>query len=166
MSYATVGEWMRSIRAERGLRQNEAAARSKMAVAQLSRYEAGKKVPSVKTLARFAKAMACSLAEWNEVPLSSAWAEYGKTENEACGPIGEWIHSVRRKRGLTQTDAAQKMGVSQVTVSGYERNSTQPTAEKLLHFAREVHCTSDEWLGLLNTYAGGLPDRQADDERE
>ena len=167
MSYATVGGWMKSIRAKRGLRQNEAAARSKMAVAQLSRYEAAKKVPSVKTLARFAEAMACSPAEWNEVPLSSAWAEYeksawlaiylGDAENKARGPIGEWIHSIRMNRRLTQIDAAQKMGVSQATFSAYERGSTQPTAKKLLHFASEVHCAPGEWFGLLNVHAGGVP---------
>ena len=158
MSYATIGEWMRGIRAKRGLRQNEAASWSKMSVYQLSRYEAGKKVPSIKTLARFAEAMACSPAELNEVTLASACADYlGDTENEARGPIGEWIHSIRRNRGMTQVDAAQKMGVSHVTLSGYERNSRQPTAEKLLHFASGVHCTPEEWLDLLNTHAGGEP---------
>ena len=40
---------------------------------------------------------------------------------------GELVRSVRRRRGLTQTDLARRAGISQPVVSAYERGRRDPT---------------------------------------
>lgn len=49
--------------------------------------------------------------------------------------IGEKIRTVRKDAGLTQTQLAQRMGVTKQTVSLYENGGVNPTAKMLAKFA-------------------------------
>lgn len=51
------------------------------------------------------------------------------------GNIGEKIRTVRKDAGLTQTQLAQRMGVTKQTVSLYENGGVNPTAKMLSKFA-------------------------------
>lgn len=59
----TIGDKIRAIRKEKNLKQGELAKKLKMTSAQLCRIEGAKNAPSIKTLARIAKALGVSLSE-------------------------------------------------------------------------------------------------------
>ncbi len=62
----TIGEKIKAIRKEKNLKQGELAKKLKMTSAQLCRIEGSKNAPSIKTLARIAKALDMTLAELME----------------------------------------------------------------------------------------------------
>lgn len=59
-------------------------------------------------------------------------------ENHAF-PFGKILHSIRKKRGLTQPELAEKMGSSVRTVSYYEREAKNPTMEMIEKFAKALN---------------------------
>ena len=63
-------------------------------------------------------------------------------------PLGERIARIRKEKGYTQTDLAEKIGISQVLVSNYERNRLRPHFEMIVSFAQALEVTADELLGL------------------
>lgn len=52
----------------------------------------------------------------------------------------------REDMGLTQTEAAEKLNVSQSTVSMWETGSNLPRVEKLREIAGLYNCTVDDLL--------------------
>lgn len=71
--------------------------------------------------------------------------------------IGERIARLRAKRGLSQTELAQRMGITRVRLSHYESGRRQLSAELLARVAIELGVRADELLGLVqgetSTYA-------------
>ena len=56
------------------------------------------------------------------------------------------IKTLRKKRGLTQSELAEKLKVSQTCVAKWETTDTLPRADKLLEIAKILNCTVDELL--------------------
>ena len=54
------------------------------------------------------------------------------------------IKKLRQARGLTQVELAEAIGVSQVTVSDWERRGIMPKADKLPKIAEVLGCSIDE----------------------
>ncbi|MCQ2395759.1 MAG: helix-turn-helix domain-containing protein [Kiritimatiellae bacterium] len=91
----TIGDTIKALRKAKNLKQGELAKRLKMTSAQLCRIEGSKNAPSIKTLARIARALNVSLSELmsdtaSEEPKSvvcssDATREYGapQSDNEA-----------------------------------------------------------------------------------
>jgi transcriptional regulator with XRE-family HTH domain len=59
--------------------------------------------------------------------------------------LGEKLKILREKRGWTQTQAAEKLGVSSQVVSNYERDYRSPDKETLSVIAVIYNCSLD-WL--------------------
>ena len=57
------------------------------------------------------------------------------------------LRSIRQMRGLTQTELAEKMGVTQSLVAMWERGAVLPSAEKLPRLADLLGCTIDALYG-------------------
>ena len=55
-----------------------------------------------------------------------------------------YIKKRREALGLTQTQIADRLGISKMTVSAYEAGKTMPGAEKLPALAQILGCTIDE----------------------
>jgi len=55
---------------------------------------------------------------------------------------------VRKARGLSQTELAQKIGSIQALVSDYERGNLRLSAEMTIRFAKALDVSADELLGL------------------
>jgi transcriptional regulator with XRE-family HTH domain len=60
--------------------------------------------------------------------------------------LGQRIAQVRKERGLTQVELAEKTGLIQVVVSDYERGRLRLPADMALRFAEVLGVTVDELL--------------------
>jgi transcriptional regulator with XRE-family HTH domain len=62
--------------------------------------------------------------------------------------IGKHIAVIRKAKGFTQLQLAEKIGIIQVLVSDYENNKLRLNAEMILRFAKALNVTADQLLGL------------------
>ena len=62
--------------------------------------------------------------------------------------FGEKLRHVRRMRGLTQAELAEKTDTSNVTISLYERGLRDPSFANLRRLAKSLNVTADYLLGI------------------
>ena len=62
--------------------------------------------------------------------------------------LGERIARLRKERRYSQTELAEKIGVSQKLISDYEINRLRPPYENIIKLALTFGITTDELLGL------------------
>ena len=60
--------------------------------------------------------------------------------------IGEKIFELRRKKGLSQEEAADKLNVTRQTISKWETNQSNPDFDKIIPICELYNITSDELL--------------------
>lgn len=61
--------------------------------------------------------------------------------------LSERLHSIRKERMLTQTDAAKAAGISMKSYCRYESGEREPTASVLVRIADFYNVTTDYLLG-------------------
>lgn len=71
--------------------------------------------------------------------------------------FGERLMQIRRVRGLSQMELAEKTGLHQTHVSHFERGERRPDAGQLATIAKVLRTSTDELLGLSKTKANGKP---------
>jgi len=69
--------------------------------------------------------------------------------------LGQRIARLRKEKGWTQTELAEKMGTIQRLISDYERDRLRPHPEMIVQFARALEVTADELLGLKPSKKNG-----------
>jgi transcriptional regulator with XRE-family HTH domain len=62
--------------------------------------------------------------------------------------VGQRIAQVRKMRGLSQVELAEKLGIAQPNLSAYERDIYQPGVEFIVRVAKVLEVSADELLGL------------------
>ena len=62
--------------------------------------------------------------------------------------FGERLAQIRQSRGLTQSDLAEKVGVSQRVIAYYEHAEAQPPGALLVDLAKTLQVSADHLLGL------------------
>ena len=63
--------------------------------------------------------------------------------------LGDRVHFTRRKRGLTQRELADRMGMTNVTISRIEKNAvTDIRPDTLIELAKALDVSTDYLLGL------------------
>ena len=62
--------------------------------------------------------------------------------------LGERLARLRRDKGLTQVELADKIGIIQPVLSDYERGRLRPYAEMVARFCVALDVSADELLGL------------------
>ena len=62
--------------------------------------------------------------------------------------IGQRCAKLRKAKGLTQKELAQKLGVTQSVVSDYERGALRLHGELIIQLATILGAATDELLGL------------------
>jgi transcriptional regulator with XRE-family HTH domain len=62
--------------------------------------------------------------------------------------FGQRLARIRKERGFTQIELAQKIGTIQVLVSNYECDRLRMNAEMVVRFARALGVSADVVLGL------------------
>ena len=60
----------------------------------------------------------------------------------------EIIRELRKKKGLTQQQLAEKVGISNVSLSNYERGTQMPDLNTLARIAVELDVSTDILLGI------------------
>ena len=60
--------------------------------------------------------------------------------------MGSFLHTERKRMGLTQSDLAEKVNVSPQAVSNWERGETLPDISLLPDLAEALHCSVDAIL--------------------
>ena len=61
--------------------------------------------------------------------------------------VGKRVRELRIKRGLSQQDLGLAIGVTKVSVCGYENGTRIPNLEKLIKLAEVLETTTDYLLG-------------------
>lgn len=56
------------------------------------------------------------------------------------------LHQYRRAKGITQRELANKLGVSQPTITQYETGARKPDIVTLKKLAAILDCTTDQLL--------------------
>lgn len=62
--------------------------------------------------------------------------------------FGQRLARIRKAKGHTQVELANKMGIIQVLISDYERDKLRPYHEMIVRFAQALEVSADELLGL------------------
>lgn len=62
--------------------------------------------------------------------------------------FGQRLARVRKERGYTQVELAQKIGIIQALVSDYERDKLRPYGDMVARFALALDVSADELLGI------------------
>ncbi|MBU2703652.1 transcriptional regulator with XRE-family HTH domain [Sporomusaceae bacterium BoRhaA] len=68
--------------------------------------------------------------------------------------LGDNIRKLRNKRGLTQAQFGEAIGVAESTISLYESGKREPDNKTLLRIAEYFQCTTDYLLGRTNDPKG------------
>lgn len=65
--------------------------------------------------------------------------------------IGKHLAEIRKNRGITQVEIADQLGMTQALVSDYERGKLRIHGGLLVAFAKALHVSADEILGIKAT---------------
>jgi transcriptional regulator with XRE-family HTH domain len=75
--------------------------------------------------------------------------------------IGARIADLRKRRGMTQLELADKLHMRQSLLSRYERGVVRLHGQLVAEFAKALRVSADELLGLKETKSNGLvPERR------
>ena len=69
--------------------------------------------------------------------------------------MGERLAQIRKERGFTQAELAEKVGILQNIVSAHERGRLRLSAEMLIRFARALDVSTDDLLGIQKKPSNG-----------
>jgi transcriptional regulator with XRE-family HTH domain len=62
--------------------------------------------------------------------------------------FGQRLARIRKEKGLTQIELAEKMDMIQVLISDYERDKLRPYHDTVIRFAKALEISIDELLGV------------------
>lgn len=77
--------------------------------------------------------------------------------------FGEKLKALRIKKGITQKNLADNLGLANATISAYEQNSKYPSVEVLIEICSFFNVSADYMLGLsesMELRKTGLTDSQ------
>ena len=60
--------------------------------------------------------------------------------------FGDKLITLRKKKGLSQEELAEKLGVSRQSVSKWESNNTYPETDKIVQICNIFECTMDDLI--------------------
>ena len=162
----SLGSYLRQIRCARHLTQAQVARRSGIGRVTLNRWEKGEQQPHKQTLEILLKALSTSLEEQQQAcSLLSAPSRRPEThalivrlgEPSGIGPmphVGAFLQALRVRYGLSQEEAAQRLGVTERTLRRWEKSEIQPSSAQIQALCYTLGARTEEMLALT---AGHLP---------
>jgi transcriptional regulator with XRE-family HTH domain len=79
--------------------------------------------------------------------------------------LGQKLKVLREKRGWTQAQAAERLGISSQVVSNYERDYRSPDKETLSRIAKVYNCSLD-WLLDVTNNSDRINDPTSDNKKD
>jgi transcriptional regulator with XRE-family HTH domain len=76
------------------------------------------------------------------------------TERQNDETLGERLARLRRERGITQAELAEKLGLAQPNISDYERGILRLNADLILKLTAILNVSADELLGIREPKRG------------
>jgi len=73
--------------------------------------------------------------------------------------IGRRLRELRRRRGFTQSEIAEQVGIDQTLVSNYERGAARLHGALVAGFTKALRVSADEILGLKDVAASSTNGR-------
>lgn len=64
--------------------------------------------------------------------------------------IGDRILNLRKELNLNQKELAEKVGITEASLSRYENNLREPKAEIIIRLSNVLNCSTDYLLGKTN----------------
>lgn len=89
---------------------------------------------------------------WEAVPLPQKSAASSQEKPET---LGQRLARLRRERGITQVELADKLGVAQPVVSDYERGELRLHGQLIVKLTEILGVSSEELLGLKKATSNG-----------
>jgi transcriptional regulator with XRE-family HTH domain len=74
--------------------------------------------------------------------------------------FGKRLARIRKEKGFTQVELAEKLGTLQAIISDYERSKSRPHADTVTSIAIALDVSADELLGLSNLPKTAAPNRR------
>ena len=81
-------------------------------------------------------------------------------EKTADSALGKRLAKIRKDRGFTQVELAEKTGVIQTIISDYERGKLRPHPDMLVRLAHTMQVSTDEILGVVTPKTSATPSRR------
>lgn len=78
--------------------------------------------------------------------------------------VGDKIKTFRKERGMTQTDLAEKLGVSKQTISRYEKGTRKPDQDVLFLLSDIFNVSIDDFFPPTNKQLGSKKESNIENE--
>jgi transcriptional regulator with XRE-family HTH domain len=133
MAGVSIGAELRSMRTQRGLSLVEASRRSGISRKTLQRWESDEHAPRGEALAALLTTLEATPHEraalLADVPIAQARSAMAMTALGSPAHPGQILRAVRERQGITQTQLAHALGVSQAAVAKWESGHAAPSAD-------------------------------------
>lgn len=122
------GEKLKELREERNLSQKELGDKMGGITQQtIAQYEKKETVPKFETVSKIANAL--------EINPNIFYSDFSQSVADDSEEIGERIKELRKSKGVSQKELAQKTGLSIGSIQGYEQGRYNPKLEVIVKIA-------------------------------
>lgn len=122
------GEKLKELREERNLSQKELGDKMGGITQQtIAQYEKKETVPKFETVSKIANAL--------EINPNIFYSDFSQSVVDDSEEIGERIKELRKSKGVSQKELAQKAGLSIGSIQGYEQGRYNPKLEAIAKIA-------------------------------
>jgi transcriptional regulator with XRE-family HTH domain len=145
----TISGRMRKALALRGMKQVDIVEKTGISKGSISSYVAGRYEPKPNSLRRIAKVLGVS-EPWLAGMVDDDGVPYGAEEDDSRAEIldRERIKKLRKDRGMTLADVAERLGVSRQTISRYETGRIKDVSiDSIAALAKVFHVPPAELTG-------------------
>jgi transcriptional regulator with XRE-family HTH domain len=101
-----------------------------------------------------------SVGDCMEVAPLSPRKTQATERKDASETIGQRLARLRRERGMTQVELAERLAVAQPVVSDYERGELRLHGELIVKLTQILGCSAEELLGLERPRSNGSTNRR------
>ena len=140
-------EKLKVLRKTKGLTQQEVADLVHVDRVRITNWENGKREPNFENLSMLACIFDVSidflLSEYLEISKEA----YLKLKEEKKNLFSVRLKELRLKKGLTQTELGEKVGVKQSTFTNWENGKREPSFENLVKLADLLEVSLDSLFG-------------------
>ncbi len=140
-------EKLKVLRKKKGLTQQEVADLVHVDRVRITNWENGKREPNFENLSMLACIFDVSidflLSEYLEISKEA----YLKLKEEKKNLFSVRLKELRLKKGLTQTELGEKVGVKQNTFTNWENGKREPSFENLVKLADLLEVSLDSLFG-------------------